>query len=118
VESELAGSPAEAMGLSVNDEIVGIEGYRMGSDKISFSVETTKPGENLRLTIARGGKMMDLVGPIGERPVFEYRIQSVAAASEDQKKLFKRWMSTDWKAELKYPEYSKSPDRRPMFNYV
>ncbi len=118
VATELAGSPAEAMGLSVNDEILAVGGFRMGSDKLSFCVGTTKPGESLRLTIARNGKLLELNGRVGRRPAFEYRVQPVGGATDDQKELFKGWMLADWKAELKYPEYAKSPDRKPMFDYV
>jgi predicted metalloprotease with PDZ domain len=118
VAAQLSGSPAEAMGLSVNDEVIALGGYRMGSDKVSFSVETAKPGEAVRLTVARNGRLMELSGKLGKRPVFERKIQPLADASEEQKALFKGWMLADWKAELKYPEYQKSPDRKPAFDYV
>jgi predicted metalloprotease with PDZ domain len=118
VSTQLAGSPAEAMGLAVKDEILGAGGYRMGSDKLSFYVGTRKPGERLSLTIARNGRLMELSGRIGRRPDFEHRIQTVARATNDQKVLFKGWMLADWKAELKYPEYTKSPDRKQVLDYV
>ena len=118
VSSMLAESPAEAMGLAVNDELIAVGGFRMSQDKISFSVETAKPGDVLRFTIARNGKLTEVEGKVGTRPTFEYRIQPLTNASGDQMALFKGWMLSDWKAEFKYPEYSKSPDRRPTFDYV
>ncbi len=118
VASVLAESPAEAMGVSANDEIIAVHGYRMGSDKVSFSIETTKPGDAIDLTLARNGRMMDLGGQVGSRPAFEYRIQPRADASSDEKALFKGWLLAEWRPELKYPEYSKSPDRKPAFDYV
>jgi predicted metalloprotease with PDZ domain len=118
VATQLAGSPAEVMGLAVNDEILAIGGFRMGSDKLSFFIGTMKPGENLRLTVARNGKLMELNGQVGRRPAFEYRIQPTKDATDGQKALFKGWMIADWKAELKYPEFAKSPDRKPVFDYV
>lgn len=90
----------------------------MGSDKLSFFIGTMKPGKSLNLTIARNGKLMELNGQVGKRPDLEYRIQPVKDATDDQKNLFKGWMLSDWKAELKYPEYPKSPDRKPVFDYV
>ena len=118
VTTELAGSPAEAMGLAVNDEILAIGGFRMGSDKLSFCIGTMQPGKSLNLTIARNGKLMELNGQVGRRPAFEYRIQPLKNATDDQKTLFKGWMLSDWKAELKYSEYPKSPDRKPVFDYA
>ena len=118
VATELAGSPAEDMGLAVGDEVLAVGGFRMGADKLSFYIGTMKPGKSLNLTIARNGKLMELSGRVGRRPTFEYRIQPVKDATGDQKTLFKGWMLADWKAELKYPEYPKSPDRKPIFDYV
>jgi predicted metalloprotease with PDZ domain len=118
VVTELAGSPAEAMGLAVDDEILAIGGFRMGSDKLSFYIGTMKPGKSLNLIVARNGKLIELNGQVGRKPTFEHRIQPVGNATDDQKALFKGWMLTDWKAELKYPEFPKSPDRRPVLDYV
>jgi predicted metalloprotease with PDZ domain len=118
VASELAGSPAEAMGLAVNDEILAASGFRMGLDKLVFFIGTMRSGESLRLTVARNGRLTELNGQVGGRPAFEYRIQPVKEATDEQKALFKGWMLSDWKADLKYPEYAKSPDRKPMFDYV
>ena len=118
VSTILAGSPAEAMGLSTGDEILGVDGFRMSQDRVSFTVETAQAGKQLRFTIARNGRLMEIGGPLGKRPAFEYRIQALAGAADDQKALFRGWMLSDWRAELKYPEYPKSPDRRPTFDYV
>ncbi len=118
VKTTLAGSPAEGMGLAVNDEILAIGGLRVGSDKLSFYVGTLKPGERLDLTIARNGRLMELNGEAGRRPTFEYRILPVDSATDDQKTLFKGWMLAEWKVEIKYPEYARSPDRKPILDYV
>jgi len=114
----LAGSPAEQMGLSVNDEIIGLEGLRVGQDKLSFYVAASKPGTEVAFTIARNGKLTGLRGQIGKRPTFEWRIEPLATATVKQKALFKGWMLSEWKAELKYPEYAHSPDRKLVFDYV
>ena len=118
VSTKLSGSPAEMMGLAANDEIIGVGGFRVGMDKLTFLIGTTKPGENLNLLIARNGKLLEVNGSVGKRPTFEYKILPVVKPSEEQRSLFKGWMLSDWKAELKYPEYVKSPDRRAVFDYV
>jgi predicted metalloprotease with PDZ domain len=118
VKGILAGSPAEAMGLSVNDEIVGIGELRVNQDRLSFYVSATSPGEELKLTVARNGRLAEVSGKIGPRPTFEWRIYPSPAATEPQKALFKGWLLADWKPELKYPEYTRSPDRKRLFDYV
>jgi len=118
VRSRLAGSPAESMGLSVNDEVVGIDGLRLGSEKLSFYVSNARPGSRVRLTIARNGMLSELAGELERRPPFEFRITPLKEASEEQKSLFREWLLEDWKAEIKYPEYSKSPDRRQVLDFI
>jgi predicted metalloprotease with PDZ domain len=118
VREVLTGSPAEAMGLSVNDEVIGLNGLRVSQERLSFYIGEANPGEEVRLTIARNGRLDEARGKVGIRPTFEWRVQPLAGATEKQKKLFKGWMLTDWKAELKYPEYAKSPDRPAVFDYV
>ncbi|HYC11653.1 MAG TPA: PDZ domain-containing protein [Nitrososphaerales archaeon] len=118
VRSRLAGSPAESMGLSVNDEILGVDGLRVGSEKLSFYVSNAKPGARVRLTISRNGMLSELAGELGKRPPFEFRITPLKEPSEEQKSLFRDWLMEDWKAELKYPEFSKSPDRKQVLDFV
>ena len=68
--------------------------------------------------MARNGVLMDVQGRIGARPTFEWRVESLGRATTKQKALFKGWMLAEWKPELKYPEYTRSPDRKPLFEYV
>jgi predicted metalloprotease with PDZ domain len=116
VKSVLAGSPAESMGLSVNDEVVGAAG--LGLDKFSFYVRNAKEGQDTSLTVARDGRLMDVQGRIGSAPTLEWRVYPAEGATESQKALFKGWMLADWKRELEYPEYAKSPDRKRPVEYV
>jgi predicted metalloprotease with PDZ domain len=118
VKMVLAGSPAEAMGLAVNDEVIAVGGMRVGQDKLSFYLGTTKPGETVGFTIARNGRLMEIRGRVGARPAFEFRIQPMTGASGEQKALFKGWVMEDWKPELKYPEFARSPDRKQTLDYV
>ncbi len=118
VKTSLSGSPAESMGLAVNDEILAIGELRVSSDRLGFYVQTMNPGDDLKVTVARNGRLMELKGRVGKRPTLQFKIKPVEAATDDQKALFKGWMLEDWKAELKYPEYQRSPDRKPVFDYV
>lgn len=114
----LAGSPAEVMELSVNDELVGLDGMRITQERLSFFLGVTEPGKEVVLTVARNGRLTEVGGKVGRRPVFEWRIQPLAEASTEQKALFKGWLLADWKAAFTYPEYLRSPDGRVFFDYV
>ncbi len=118
VKACLAGSPAEAMRLATNDELLGVDGMRAGAEKLAFYVASRGPGSPIRLAIARNGLLMSLDGELGRRPTFEYRIRPLANVAEEQKALFKAWLLDDWTTEIHYPDYLRSPDRRPVLDFV
>jgi len=62
-------SPAQRAGLVANDVIVRFDGIRV--DNIydyTFALRTRKPGQEVRITVKRGGREMDLVATLGRRP--------------------------------------------------
>jgi S1-C subfamily serine protease len=63
------GSPAQKAGLAANDVIVRFDGIRV--DNIydyTFALRTRKPGQDVRITVKRGGQDVDLVATLGRRP--------------------------------------------------
>ncbi|HMK84219.1 MAG TPA: PDZ domain-containing protein, partial [Candidatus Bathyarchaeia archaeon] len=118
VSTRLDGSPAERMGLSVNDEIIGIDGLRLGHEKFPFYISNTLPGTRTKVLIARNGILTEVAGEVGTKPFLEHKIAPLKEATDEQKFLFKNWLLEEWKAEIKYPEYVKSPDRKPMLDFI
>jgi putative serine protease PepD len=68
VESIASGSPASKTDLKVGDLIVKVDGKPVtGSSDVVVAVRAHQPGENVTLTIRRGGKTIELtVGLIGK----------------------------------------------------
>ena len=63
------GSPAQKAGLQGGDVIVRFDGLRV--DNIydyTFGLRTRKPGQEVRITVKRAGKDVDLVATLGRRP--------------------------------------------------
>jgi predicted metalloprotease with PDZ domain len=118
VKTRLAGSPAEAIGLSVNDEIIAADGFRVGAEKLSFYVSNRRPGVRINLAVARNGMMMELAGELGRKPPFEYKAVPLAEATDEQRLIFRSWLKEEWRSEIKFPEYAKSPDRRSALDFV
>jgi S1-C subfamily serine protease len=64
-----AGSPAEKAGIQGDDTIVRFDGVRI--DNIydyTFALRSRKPGQQVRITVERGGNEMDLLATLGRRP--------------------------------------------------
>lgn len=63
-----AGGPAEKAGLKGGDVIIRFDGIRV--DNIydyTFALRTRKPGQDVRITVKRDGKEIDLVATLGRR---------------------------------------------------
>jgi predicted metalloprotease with PDZ domain len=106
------------MDLSVNDELIGIDGYRFNRERASYYIANKAPGSLVKLSIARNGLLREATGKLAEKPPFEYRIVPMNRSTEEQKRLFKGWLREDWRPDITYPEYAKSPDRKNSLDYV
>lgn len=121
VTTVMAGSPAERMGLAFEDEVLAVNGLRLNSERISYFVGSLKPGDSLNLTVARNGRLTELKGEAGQRPVFEYRIRPLKEADEGQKALFRSWLLAEWSPAIEYGgsgDHRPSPERRKTLDYV
>src|SRR5262249_14687260 len=64
-----SGSPADQAGLKGGDVIVRFDGIRV--DNIydyTFALRSRKPGQQVRITVQRGGGEVDLLATLGRRP--------------------------------------------------
>ena len=118
VSTKLDDSPAEKIGLSVNDEIIGIDGLRLDLEKLSFYIHHTTPGSRIEVLIARNGILIELAGQVGRKPSLEHRIIPLKDATEDERFLFSNWLLEEWKPEITYPEYMRSPVRKPTLDFI
>ena len=63
------GGPADQAGLAAGDVIVRFDGLRV--DNIydyTFGLRTRKPGQQVRITVKRGGQTVELLATLGRRP--------------------------------------------------
>ena len=118
VSGVLAQSPAEISGLSVSDEIIALDGLRMDSSKLGWYVSNREPETQVKITVSRFGTLLELNAEITFKPLMEYRITKLDQASDNQKRLYKAWLGEEWEAEIKYEEYSPSPSKKTVFDYV
>ncbi|MBA3384642.1 MAG: trypsin-like peptidase domain-containing protein [Actinobacteria bacterium] len=62
------GSPADRAGLKQGDVITEVEGEAASADDVRRAVAARKPGDELELTIRRGGGTQTVTATLGKRP--------------------------------------------------
>jgi predicted metalloprotease with PDZ domain len=90
-----AGGPAYDQGLNTGDVIVAVDGYQATNDFFSNYLDEKKPGDKLRLTIFRFGKMRDMELVLGASSAREYSFGPVQNPTEPQRKLFHDFFNAD-----------------------
>jgi predicted metalloprotease with PDZ domain len=91
VTSVLRNAPAWKYGLNVNDEIVAIDGYRVGTD-ISPFINTKNMGDTLKLLISRDGLMHELNLQLEPYSTFNFKLDKQTKATEEQLAVLKKWL--------------------------
>jgi predicted metalloprotease with PDZ domain len=63
-----AGTPAAVSGVSPDDEILAIGGYRVRAEQLEARLDVHRPGEALPLLVARRERLIELRITLGEAP--------------------------------------------------
>jgi predicted metalloprotease with PDZ domain len=89
VRSVRAGSSAENAGLSVNDEIIGYNGFRVDQSTLESFLSSLDVGENMKLLVSRDQILLELTVVMSEfeRPQFSFK----GSTQIDKEKLRKYW---------------------------
>ena len=84
-------SAAEDAGLSVNDEIIGCNGYRVDNETFNAILNGLTAGESMEILFAREDQLFStqLVMTNYEKPRFEYMVNTKNPETE---KLYKFWL--------------------------
>jgi predicted metalloprotease with PDZ domain len=99
VTSVVRGSAAWNNGISVNDEIIGIDNNRItgatdaGGSDLAKAVSSKKVGEKIKVTISRDGIMQDLMVTITPSTSARYRFDVDKNATAEQFAIREKWLS-------------------------
>lgn len=88
-----SGTPAATAGLSVDDEILAIDGYRVRADELSRRLASYAVGAEISLLLARQEKILTLPATLGLEPRETWKLKVRADSNEEQKRRRERWLS-------------------------
>jgi predicted metalloprotease with PDZ domain len=85
-------SPAWLAGLSVQDEIVAIDGERVTARSITSLLETRKPGDKVKLQVSRRGEMRNFDVGLGRKSERSFAIKPMARPDSLQAAILAGWL--------------------------
>lgn len=91
ISSVIRNSPAWHDGLSVNDEVIGLNDYRLTSDW-SEILRIFRPGDKIKVLVARAGLLMNIDVTLSRNPNVNYRIATVRDAQSSAAALGDAWL--------------------------
>jgi predicted metalloprotease with PDZ domain len=88
------GSSAYEGGLNVNDEVIAVNGFRIGNDLDNF-IKGLSVGDTAEVLISKDGKLQALRIPILKDESVRYRFERVQNPTAVQQKIYNKWLAID-----------------------
>jgi predicted metalloprotease with PDZ domain len=92
VRRVLRGSPSDLAGLNVDDELIALDGYRLEPSSWPDRLGNYYPGDQLRLTVARRGKLLELPLTLARKPTLTWQLEVAPAASTQSQENLRAWL--------------------------
>jgi predicted metalloprotease with PDZ domain len=87
-----AGSPAEAAGIEVGDELLALDGMRVRSAELIDRLGDYAVGATAVLTVFRNDRLREYRVTVGSSPVPSYALARAASPSELQQAIYRSWL--------------------------
>ncbi len=91
VSRVLRGSPSDTAGLSVDDEIVAIDDYRVRADQLAARLDNYRVGNRVTILVARREKLTRIDLTFGEEPG-KWQLELKTDATSSQKRHLDDWL--------------------------
>lgn len=85
-------TPAFEAGITVEDEILALDGYRVPPRDLDDRLKAYRPGDEAMLTVARRERLTELPVTFGEKPK-DLKIEVDPDATEEQTARLKAWLA-------------------------
>lgn len=95
VKTIRSNTEAENAGVSVNDEIIGFNGFRIDGPSLEASLAALKTGDVFNLLVARDQIIMEIPCKMGEIEIPNFKLSINNASTNSQ--LFSYWLRTNSK---------------------
>ena len=90
IDNVLAGSSAEKYGLSVKDEIISVDGFRVNSDRFNYYMATKNINDEFEIVVSRDEIIKTYKIKMGEREPVRYKY--ALNLNSSTRHLYKYWL--------------------------
>jgi predicted metalloprotease with PDZ domain len=92
VGSVLAGSAAWRAGVSANDELLALDGFRVHAESFVGRLQEKAPGEKARLTLFRRDELREVEMDVEPGPPSRVLLRTVESPTPEQRAMFESWL--------------------------
>jgi predicted metalloprotease with PDZ domain len=85
-------SPAARAGVSVQDEIVALDGVRASSSSIAAALAARKPGDQMRILVSRRRVVREIAVTLGPKTERSFRMKPMPDPAPLQKAILSGWL--------------------------
>lgn len=85
-------SPAYLAGVNVDDEILAIDGFRVRADRLDNRLEQYRPGDPVRVLVARRDQLTNIDVTLASEPRREGRLEFSPSATAEQTARLGQWL--------------------------
>ncbi len=85
-------SPASLAGLTIQDEILALDGARVTQRSLAGTINTRKPGDKVKVLYSRRGTVRETEVTLGKKTERSFRITALANPTPQQKALLDGWL--------------------------
>lgn len=87
------GTPAFDAGITVDDELIAIDDFRVPPDRLAERLAAYRPGDHVIVLVARRERLLRLEAVLGEDPGEGWRLAPDPRASEEQRARLTAWLA-------------------------
>jgi predicted metalloprotease with PDZ domain len=85
--------PAQEGGLSIEDEILALDGVRCDAAALGRALGSRRPGDGVKLQVVRRGHTRELAVTLGRKTERSFRIKPKADAGKLEKAILESWLN-------------------------
>jgi predicted metalloprotease with PDZ domain len=85
-------TPGWQSGINVDDELLGLDDYRVRPEQWETRLEQYRPGEQVSMLLARRDRLLRLNVTLGSEPPRRWKLEAHPEASEAQRARLTAWL--------------------------